>query len=172
MTKESVKALIGKGIVNINGVNCRFDFSKPDDDFIVITVPAINSYTPDRHLGQVWLQYTDDAWWADLEEALAVTQKKMRMQAEIVEREPMKLIPFVSESYGKKLYRNEQNGRVYEIMECNDHFEVMSTTKWQGGYEADGPINAPIEIEGRIYLPIWSWWMDAGCYIHQKGDTI
>ena len=171
MKKEEILALIGKGIVEINGITCRFDVSKEDRQFINITVPAINPYTPDRKLGRVFLSEANEAWWADLEEALAITHKKMRMQAEIAKREPMEL-DFISTTSKGKFYGCAENNREYQTVRYEQHFEVIVAQKQPERFGELVTLNAPIKIAGKVYRPMWSWWMGTSYYKYQTGEAI
>lgn len=163
MTKAELQSLVGKGRVNVSGIDIEVTMTRclDSDDFIKIKGYAINDYTTDLELGDKWMEYVTDEECAELVQALAKYRDKMLKQAEIYHKDPIKLCWFDTE-YRKGLLKSEK-GFVYEIVKpAEDHFEIWST--WGLGYESDVPMNISVEIDGIIYRPIWSWWLDHGCY--------
>jgi len=160
MTKKEVISLANKGVVQIGGYNAEIiirDSAGDNGDWIEIIIEPINEHTVKAILGGKLLEFVTDEECGELEEGIKKIYDKMAAQAEICSREPKTL------KYNKSDPSTvfSDNKKLYKIVQYPDHFEILVI--YNG--EADYPINIPVRIDDKIYLPVWSWWLDRGCYM-------
>jgi len=161
MKKNELIELANKGVVQIGGYNAEIiirDSAGNNGDFIEIFIEPINEYTTKAVLGEKWVEFVTDEECTELENGIKKIYDKMASQAEICNREPRVLK--YHESDPKILVCEKE--KTYKIIQYEDHFEIVVLYK---GCEPDYPLNVPVEINGKVYKPVWSWWLDKGCYM-------
>jgi hypothetical protein len=158
MNKTELLNLAGKGYVDINGKQVEVTISKAlDSDYIHITQKAINPYTTDHDFSGGWIEFIEDKDVKELEAAFDKVHEKMLKQAEICKQSPLILSTISGSDYLKSA-----TGIKYIVQRpASDHFEICVLSNG----EADYAINRPVTIDGKLYLPLWSWWLDKGCYM-------
>jgi hypothetical protein len=156
MNKQDLLNLVGKGVVKIGDIDVELSITNSiGSDYLHIKQLAINEFTTDRECGG-FVDYITDADVLMLEGALLDARGKMLRQAGICKKAPLEL----TSVDGRTLVSASK--KRYEVQNpANDHFEIY--TLCHG--EADCPINCPVSIDGELYLPVWSWWLDRGCYL-------
>lgn len=155
MNKEEFLKLVNeKGTFKINGIEIVTSIGKSlNEDYLNITHKAINPYTVDNEFNGGWIKYIKDEDIQELDNAVLKSYNKMIEQEKICKKEPL-----VLEKNGEYYYDNKNNE--YKMEQLKDHFEII---KMSNG-EADYSINKPIKIDEKVYFPVWSWWLDKGCY--------
>ncbi len=162
MNKQELLSLVNKGIVKIGNAEIEVTMGKRlNSDYIHIKQKAINQYTTDHEFSGGWVEYITDDDVAGLENAIFKVHEKMLKQAEICKRKPM-----VMTSIKDTDLLVSDSGQKYIIQRpAKDHFEIYTLFN----AEPDCPINVPVLIDGKLHLPVWSWWLDKGCYlVNQK----
>ena len=167
MTKNELIALANKGVVQIGGYNAEViirDSAGNNGDWIEIIIEPINEYATKAILGGKWLEFVTDEECGELEAGVKRIYDKMAAQAEICGREPLVLKYYESNT---KTLICEKN-KIYIVNQYEDHFEILVLYK---GIEPDYAINKVVEINGKVYKPVWSFWLDGGCYMGTYTST-
>lgn len=158
MKKQELLNLVGKGIVTIGDSQIEVKMRNSlNSDYLSITQKAINAFTTDHEFSGGWVEYITDEDTSQLEDAFLKAHEKMVKQAEICSRTPLVLTTIENSELCEAT-----TGKKYVIQKpAKDHFEIYSI--YNG--EIEYAINAPVLIDGKLHLPVWSWWLDKGCYL-------
>ena len=96
---------------------------------------------------------------------------RMEEQSRRHNLEPIKFQNLHKEdNYCNHLIKRLDNNEIYVIQEIRNKeqictaFQVLTACKWSQGYEPNAPINVPIVIDGVLYKPSWSFWLDSAIY--------
>ena len=142
------------------------------DAMISIKLYPVNEYTTSADFGGGWLKYYAEEEFATLLTSMKRIVDKMKLQETIVKsRHTLRLIDLNKEDYHcNHLLKNIDTNRKYikQDLKSSDAsrpaFQVLTCSKWYGGYEPSCPVNINIELEGKRYVPKWSFWLDSAYY--------
>ena len=119
-----------------------------------------------------WVKYYEDDDYEQLLPAMQKAVEKMKRQADIVNSSHVLRLTDLhkEDNHCNHLLKGIDNKNIYVIQHLKDKdgkvfgFQVLTTSKWWGGYESDCPINIKIEIDGVKYIPVWSFWLNGAVY--------
>jgi hypothetical protein len=129
----------------------------------ILPQPAINMFTPDHEFAGGWVDCIPEGDDLPLRENGKKALERMMVQEAISKRDPLVL---TREKGSVNLAFRIVKGRKkwYYINWLKDHFSICTMC----GNEPDCPINVPVLLNGILYVPVWSWWLDQACYGWEK----
>ncbi|MBN1040367.1 hypothetical protein DVW12_16930 [Clostridium botulinum] len=160
MNKKELLDLVGKGYINIGDAQIEGTITQVGgSDYLHVTQKAINECTTDHEFSGGWVEYIKDEDINELELAILTIHKKMLEQSAICKKEPLVLTTIKGTN---KLISNTKKEYLMETF--RNHFEIYYCPYSEPEYS----INRPLLIDGKLFLPLWSWWLEKGCYIIKK----
>lgn len=161
MLKEEIKNYVDKGLVKFGEATLEFTFSNTTGSlYLNIEQKAINKFTTDRYYNGGFWDYISDEDFLNFEEIIQETYNFMMEQEKRSEKEPLVLHKSKDCS---DIYVSDNEIR-YKMQETKEHFEILLLSNGEPDYY----INRPVKIEGKIYFPMWSWWLDHGCFLKEN----
>jgi hypothetical protein len=159
--KQDLLDLVDKGYVRIQDSEIKVTMTQRlGSDYIHITQKAANEHTTDHLYAGGFVEYITDEDVSRLEEAVSKVHEKMLKQAEICKQSPLSL----SSISGSDYLKSDSGKKYIKQQPAADYFQIC--VLFNG--EPDYPINRPVTIDGELYLPLWSWWLDRGCYMKKQ----
>ena len=142
------------------------------DETLNVTLFPVNEYSDYVYFGGGWVKYYEDEDYEQLLPAMQKAVEKMKRQADIVNSSHVLRLTDLhkEDNHCNHLLKGIDNKNIYVIQHLKDKdgkvfgFQVLTTSKWWGGYEPDCPINIKIEIDGVKYIPVWSFWLNGAVY--------
>ena len=170
MNKVQLFDLVGKGYIPFED-SCFKVETHDIDDFRVITVYVnnLNPYTTPASFGGGFADYVTDQDCEDLEEAIRKTLQQMRDIEKRANLEPLRF-----RRIGERLLKNLDNGRMYGYEECKEgHFSIYTIAYFDklaqiGEYDCD--ICRTVDIDGKVYKPVYSYWLSRTVYLLDSPD--
>lgn len=174
MNKREWLFLANKGKVQYEDfefeVTLRTD--KDGDEIIRITLFPVNKYSDYAYFGGGWVKYYNDEDFERLMPAMEAAVEKMKRQADIANSgKVLKLTDLQKEdNHCNHLLKGVDDKQTYIIQYLKNKdgnvsgFQVLTGSRWSGGIEPDYPVNINIELDGVLYTPIWSFWLDGAVY--------
>lgn len=167
MKKEILLSYVGKGIVNHKGykiiVNNDY-LEKTKYHYLQIELKPINNYT-DSAFYTGFLETTDEKSFENIEKSFEEAYEKMRKQEEINNREPRKLIQ-TDNIYNSAIASfKDENNKEYILRESATKGKVELTKFY---IEPEYNIRVPVEINGHVIKPNFSFWLNSGIYDEEE----
>lgn len=163
MKKETLLSYIGKGIVNHKGykINVTNDYlERTKLHYLQIELKPINDYT-DSVFFRGFLEHTNDDSFENIEIAFEEAYEKMRKQEEIHNKKPLKLIQVEQLSNSAIASFRSENKIDYILMDSRIEGKVELCKFY---IEPEYEINIPVEINGQVLKPDFSFWLCSGIY--------
>lgn len=167
MKKETLLSYVGKGVVNHNGykISVTNDYlEKTKYHYLQIELKPINNYT-DSAFYNGFLETTDEKSFENIEKSFEDAYEKMRKQEQLNNREPLKLIQI----------DNIYNSSIASFKDENNKEYILRKTTTEGKLELskfhiepEYNIGVPIEVNGNIIKPNFSFWLDSGIYDEEE----
>lgn len=172
MNKEQLLALAGQGYIPVEGSSFRVDIARMESleaDVITATVKSISPYTTDARFGGGFVDYLIDKDCEDFEAAIRKVLQQMRDIEKRANMEPLRF-----KRVGARLLKNADNGRMYGYEECKEgHFSIYTLDNFDriaqtGEYNCD--ICRTVEIDGKVYKPLYSFWLSRTVFLLDPRD--
>lgn len=163
MKKETLLSYAGKGIVNHKGykINVTNDYlEKTKAHYIQIELKPINDYTDSAFFNGL-LEYINEEDLENIEKSFEETYEKMRKQEQLNNREPLKLTQIDNLSNNYIASFRDENKKEYVLMESATKGKV-ELCKFH--IEPEYDIKVPVEIQGQVINPKFSFWLDSAIY--------
>lgn len=161
MLKKEILDYVDKGPVKIGEATVEFSFSDTTGSlYLNIVQKAINPYTTDRHYNGGFWEYTTDESFADIEKIIKETHTFMLKQESIYSIVPIVLTKHKDYS---DIYIGNDN-KLYKKQDNKGYFEILVLSNGEPDYS----INIPVTIDGKTHYPVWSWWLDCGCFLKEN----
>lgn len=167
MKKETLLSYVGKGVVNHKGykINVTNDYlEKSKLHYLEIELKPINKYT-DSAFFSGFLEFTDENSFENIEKSFEKAYEKMRKQEQLNNREPLKLIQ-IDNIYNSSIASfKDENNKEYILRKTTTEGK-LELSKFYIELEYD--IGVPVEINGHIIKPNFSFWLDSGIYDEEE----
>lgn len=163
MNKETLLSYVGKGVVNHKGykIDVTNDYlEKSKIHYIQIELKPINNYTDSAFFNGL-LEYMKEKDIENIEESFEEAYTKMKKQEQLNNREPLKLIQVDNLSNNYIASFRDESKNEYVLMESATKGEV-ELCKFH--IEPEYDIKIPIEINGQVINPKFSFWLDTAIY--------
>lgn len=163
MEKETLLSYVGKGVVNHKGykINVTNDYlEKSKIHYLQIELKPINNYTDSAFFNGL-LEYMNEKDLEKIEEVFEEAYTKMKRQEQLSNREPLKLIQIDNLSNNYIASFRDENKNEYVLMESATKGKV-ELCKFH--IEPEYDIKIPVEIQGEIINPKFSFWLDTAIY--------
>lgn len=174
MNKNDIISLVNKGKQKYED----FEFEvtthtdSDGDEMLNVKLFPVNEYADCAYFGGGFIKYYKDEDFEQLMPAMKEAVKKMKRQADIATSwHILRLTDLHKEDrHCNHLLKGIDTKNTFVIQRLKDKdgkvfgFQVLTTSKWWGGYEPDCPINIKIEIDGVKYIPVWSFWLNGAVY--------
>lgn len=173
MNKQELLNLANKGAVTIDGITfeVKTHESSIGGEILNVILLPINEFSDPAYFGGGWHEYYTDEDVQELFPAMKKAAQKMEYQAQRQKIKPIEFIDLNKEDrHCNHLIKRKDNDKIYVLQKIKDSnknytaFQILTANKWEQGYEPCAPINCPIILEGTIYKPIWSFWLDGAIY--------
>lgn len=163
MKKETLLSYVGKGIVNHEGykINVTNDYlERTKLHYLQIELKPINDYT-DSAFYNGFLEYMSEKDLQNIEESFKEAYDKMKRQEQLNNIEPLKLIQINNLSNNYIASFRDKNKNEYVLIESVTEGKV-ELCKFH--IEPEYDIKIPIEIQGQVINPKFSFWLDSAIY--------
>ncbi len=167
MKKETLLSYVGKGVVNHEGYKIKVTndyLERTKLHYLKIELKPINDYT-DSAFFEGMLEYAKDDSFDGMEKAFEEAYKKMRRQEEIHNKKPLKLIQIDNVSSGAIASFISENKREYILRDTMTKGKLELVSFY---IEPDYSINVPVEINGQVLKPDFSFWLESGIYEEEE----
>lgn len=170
MKKADILALANKGAQEINGIKVEVTTHKIEGftgETLNIKLLPVNEYSTPAFFGGGFHEYYTDEDCEQLITVLHTAVERMQRQKEIATGEVKRNLVRTGEYIcSDEVLRVPGIRKKYVLQELRDEkrdvFGYQVVTLCNG--EADCPINCVIELDGKRYNPIWSFWLNSAYY--------
>lgn len=178
MTKADLLALANKGVQEIDGLKVEVTTYQPktvSGEMLHIKLLPVNEYSTPAFFGGGFHEYYTDEDCEQLIPALHTAVAKMKRQKDIATGEVKRRLERTGETLcGEEVLKAvDLRRREYVLRELKDEnrevFGYQIVTVYRG--QPDSPINRVVELDGKRYEPIWSFWLDSAYYKMKEVET-
>ena len=139
--------------------------SFPGDYFLYITLKAQNPFCTDAMFGGGFLEFATEEDVEKLDEALEKAVEKMRKAEKLAGIDPFMLQRVDKESREVR-YKAEGFDRKLNYEDATTVDGMFFLYVLYGG-ENDYPFSRPVILDGKVYKPIYSFWLEHSYYDHR-----
>lgn len=136
--------------------------SFPGDHFLNVILKAHNPYCTDAMFGGGFLEYATEEEAEKLDEVFAAAVAKMEKAEKLAGLDPLPLRPVDLESR-EDHYRAEGFSRTLNYEEASTVEDMFFLYVLYGG-ENDYAFGKPVILDGKVYKPIYSFWLEHPYY--------
>lgn len=176
MNKQDLLNLANKGKTEINGISLEvvvFPSSLDGTPWIEIYVDPLTPLHQRLVLGQKWVEYITDEECAELPDALL----KYKQEAEKFCEEAKQVVKATINADGTYSFTEVPEAVQENFRDYPSAFKRWLKDKHTIRYVNDkqtewfAPGNFTLDLDGVLYIPHWSYWLDRPYYETVKGHT-
>ena len=138
--------------------------SFPGSTYLNVILKAQNQYCTDAIFGGGFLEYTTEEDAEKLDDALSEAVKKMEWAEQIAVGAPVALRP-VDKDSREIHYRADELNRTLNYEEASREGMFFLYVLFKG--ENDYAFCQPVIMDGKVYRPVYSFWLEH-CYYDQE----